>query len=295
MKFLRKEKLQSFFTGPVIVSLIILLTILCMAVFAPLIATHDPNKINITSVLKPPSPEYILGTDNSGRDLFSRLVYGSRVSILSSFGVVLISAVIGIPVGLISGYYGGKLDKILMRISDVVLSFPALLLAFVFVSAFGRGIMNAVVALGIIYIPMVLRLTRSLVLMEKNKVYVEAARSIGYSNGSIMVHQILPNCISTLVVQLMLDIGYAILDLASMSFLGLGVQPPTADWGAMLEEGRIVITTSPLVALAPGLMIIITIVALNIFGDGVQGYLDPNRRKLPSRRKFMKMVGAVHE
>lgn len=292
MKKSTKEKLKSFFTVPVCISLILLLLVILMAVFANQLATHDPNALDIANMLSRPSPEHLLGTDKTGRDLFSRLVIGSRITILSAFGVVLISAIIGIPYGMIAGYYGGFVDKMLMRISDVILSFPSLLLAFVFVSAFGRGVINAVLALGIVYVPMLAKLTRSMVLVEKNKVYVEAAKSIGYSNLHIMVVEILPNCLATIVVQLTLDIGYAILDLAAMSFLGLGVQPPTADWGAMLEDGRIVITKSPLVALAPGIMIVITVVAINIFGDATRAYLDPAQRKLPSLRKFKKMVGA---
>jgi peptide/nickel transport system permease protein len=272
-----------------------MICVILIALFADKIATHDPNKLDITSMLKAPSAEHILGTDKTGRDLFSRLVIGSRVTILSAFGVVLIAAVVGIPFGMIAGYFGGFIDKLLMRISDVILSFPSLLLAFLFVAAFGRGVTNAVFALGIVYIPMLAKLARSLVLVEKNKVYVEAAHSVGFSNLTILATQILPNCIATLIVQMTLDIGYAILDLAAMSFLGLGVQPPTADWGAMLEDGRIVITTSPLVALAPGIMIIITVVALNIFGDGVRAFLDPAQRKLPSRRKFKQMVGELNE
>ncbi len=292
MKASTKRKLKSFFTPPVIVSAIILLLIIAMAVFANQLATRDPNALDIANMLAKPSSEHLLGTDKTGRDLFSRLVIGSRITILSAFGVVLISAIIGIPYGMAAGYYGGRIDKILMRVSDVILSFPSLLLAFVFVSAFGRGVVNAVLALGIVYVPMLAKLTRSMVLVEKNKVYVEAARSIGYSNLHIMLREILPNCMATIVVQLTLDIGYAILDLAAMSFLGLGVQPPTADWGAMLEDGRIVITRSPLVSLAPGIMIVITVVAINVFGDGVRAFLDPMQRKLPSFKKFKLMVGA---
>lgn len=287
----RKEKLRSFFTLPVIISSVILILIILSSVFADLIAQYNPNDVDIFSILTKPSAEHLLGTDKTGRDIFSRLLYGGRMTLLSALGVIAISVIIGVPVGLFSGYYGGFVDKILMRVSDIILAFPSLLLAFVFVSAFGRGIINAVIALGIIYVPMLAKLTRSLVLVEKNKVYVEASNSIGYSDLNIMFKQILPNCISTLLVQLTLDIGYAILDLASMSFLGLGVQPPTSDWGAMLDEGRIVLTISPIASLAPGALIIITVVALNIFGDGVRAYLDPQQRKLPSMRRFKKMVG----
>jgi peptide/nickel transport system permease protein len=295
MKASTTRKLKSFFTAPMIVSLLILAFIIFLAAFAERIAPHDPNELDLTSMLAKPSADHLLGADKTGRDLFSRLIFGSRITILSAFSVVIISALVGIPFGMAAGYYGGAVDKILMRVSDVILSFPSLLLAFVFVAAFGRGMINAILALGIVYVPMLAKLARSMVLVEKNKVYVEAARSIGYSNITIMVAEILPNCIATLLVQMTLDIGYAILDLAAMSFLGLGVQPPTADWGAMLADGRIVITIAPLVSLAPGIMIIVTVVALNIFGDGVRSYFDPSQRKLPSYRKFKKLAAAENE
>ena len=290
-----KRKLKSFFTVPLIISMVILLGILIMALFAEMLAPYDPNALDLAHMLEGSSMAHLLGTDKTGRDLLSRLIIGSQATILSAFGVVFISAVIGIPFGLLAGYYGKWIDMILMRVSDIILAFPSLLLAFIFVSAFGRGMFNSVLALGIVYVPMLAKLTRSMVMVEKNKVYVEAAHSIGYSNLNIMIRQILPNCIGILIVQMTLDLGYAILDLAGLSFLGLGVQPPTADWGAMLEDGRIVITSAPLVSIAPGIMIIITVVALNIFSDGVRSYLDPSQRKLPSMRKFKKMVGAENE
>lgn len=282
---------KAFFSIPMVLSMVVLLAILFMALFAEQIAPYDPNTLDLANMLKGPSLQHLLGTDKTGRDLLSRLIIGSRTTILCAFGVVFISAVIGIPFGMLAGYYGKTIDLVLMRVSDVILAFPSLLLAFIFVSAFGRGAFNSVLALGIVYVPMLAKLTRSMVLVEKNKIYVEAAHSIGYSDMTIMVRQILPNCIETLIVQMTLDIGYAILDLAGMSFLGLGVQPPTADWGAMLEDGRIVITSAPLVSIAPGIMIIITVVALNIFSDGVRSYLDPSQRRLPSMRKFRRMVG----
>jgi peptide/nickel transport system permease protein len=292
MKASTKRKIKRFFSVPMIISIVVMFFILFLAAAGGKIATHDPNELDLTALLAKPSADHLLGTDKTGRDLFSRLVFGSRITILSAFCVVIISALIGIPFGLTAGYFGGILDKIFMRISDVILSFPSLLLAFVFVAAFGRGVINAVLALGIVYVPMLAKLARSMVLVEKNKVYVEAARSIGYSDFQIMVGEILPNCIAVLVIQMTLDVGYAILDLAAMSFLGLGVQPPTADWGAMLADGRIVITTSPLVSLAPGIMIIVTVTALNIFGDGVRIYFDPSQRRLPSFRKFKKMAAS---
>lgn len=287
----RKEKLKSLFTVPVIVSLLILLIVILSSVFAGVLTKYDPNEVDISNILAKSSSMHLLGTDKTGRDIFARVLYGGRMTLLSALGVVLISVIIGVPIGVLSGYYGGLLDKLLMRTADIILAFPSLLLAFVFVSAFGRGIGNAILALGIVYVPMLAKLTRSLVLVEKNKVYVEASKSIGYSNFNIMFSQILPNCVSILLVQLTLDIGYAILDLASMSFLGLGVQPPTSDWGAMLDEGRIVLMVSPMAALAPGVMIVVTVVALNILGDGVRSYLDPQQRKLPPIRKWKRQIG----
>lgn len=293
MKNKKEKKLGKLFTPSVIISLTVLVIILVCVCFADVLAQYDPNELDIANMLKGPSAEHWLGTDKTGRDILSRLLYGGRTSLLGALGVVGISIVIGVPIGLLSGYHGGKLDSILMRICDVIVSFPALLLAFVFVAAFGRGLFNAILALGIIYIPMLAKLTRSLVLVEKNKTYVEAAKSIGFSDMRILFSQILPNCISTMMVELTLDLGYAILDLASMSFLGLGVQPPTSDWGAMLEEGRIYLTTSPLCAIAPGIMIIVTVIALNIFSDGIQGYLDPSQRKLPSIRSYRKLMAKL--
>lgn len=290
---IKEKKTGKLFTPSVVISLAVLVLILAGVCLANVIAQYDPNELDLANMLKGPSADHWLGTDKTGRDIFSRLLYGGRTSLLGALGVVGISIVIGVPIGLFSGYHGGKLDAVLMRICDVIVSFPALLLAFVFVAAFGRGLFNAVLALGIIYIPMLAKLTRSLVLVEKNKTYVEAARSIGFSDSRILFSQILPNCVSTMMVELTLDLGYAILDLASMSFLGLGVQPPTSDWGAMLEEGRIYITTSPLCAIAPGIMIIISVIALNIFSDGIQGYLDPSQRKLPSIKSYRRIMAKM--
>lgn len=284
-----------FFTIPVVISLAILLVFIFCIVFAPLVTPIDPNKLDLANLLKDPSPEHLLGTDKTGRDIFARILYGGRTSLISAFGVVGISVVIGIPIGLLSGYYGGILDNILMRICDIVVSFPALLLAFIFVAAFGRGLTNAVIALGIVYVPMLAKLTRSLMLVEKNKTYVEAAHSIGYSDRKIIFEEIFPNCISSILVQLTLDLGYAILDMASMSFLGLGVQPPTSDWGYMLEENRAFLTTKPLMAIVPGIAIIVFVVSLNIFTDGIQTYLDPSRRKMPPMKKFKKRMGMSDE
>ena len=283
-----KEK-GKLFTIPVIISLIILVIIVFSTVLASVLAPYDPDSVDLLHVFQGVSREHLLGTDKTGRDIFSRLLFGGRTTLLGALGIVGISIIIGIPLGLVSGYYGGKLDKVIMRITDIIISIPPLLLAFIFVAAVGRGFGKAVWALGIIYVPMLSRLTRSLVLVEKNKTYVEAAKSIGYNDIRIIFGHILPNCVSTLLVQLTLDVASAILDLAAMSFLGLGVQAPQSDWGAMLEEGRIYLTTYPLQAIAPGIVMSITVITLNIFVDGVQRYLNPMERKLPSYKKLVKM------
>ncbi|MDR2784676.1 MAG: ABC transporter permease [Treponema sp.] len=278
----------SSFPLPMLVSGFILLVIILCCVFAPILAPYTESAQDLSSSLAPPSPRHILGADKIGRDLYSRLLYGGRVTLLSALGVVLLSVIIAVPLGLFSGYYGGRIDSIVGRFCDVLLSFPSLLLAFIFVAAMGRGITNAVVALGIVYVPMLTRLVRSLTLVEKTKTYVEAAESIGFSRFYIMFRHIFPNCVDTVVVQLTLDLAYAVLDLAALSFLGLGVRPPTADWGAMLDEGRNFLLQSPLLALAPGAAIVITVVSLNIFCDCVSQYMDPQGRALPSFEKMEK-------
>ncbi len=278
----------SVFTVPMAIALGVLVLVILCCIFAPMISPYSPTEQNLSQALAQPGGGHLLGTDNVGRDLLTRLFYGGRTTLLSALGVVALSMVIGIPLGLISGYFGGWMDTVIGRICDVVLSFPSLLLAFVFVAGFGRGVSNSIIALGIVYVPMLVRLVRSLTLVEKNKTYVEAAMSIGYSDMRIMFCHILPNCISTVTVQVTLDLAYAILDLASLSFLGLGVQPPTADWGAMLDEGRNFLLRNPLLALAPGFAIIVTVVALNIFSDGLHQYFEPVQRKLPSFKKYEK-------
>jgi peptide/nickel transport system permease protein len=274
------------FQPVMIASGVLLGSIILACVFAPLISSYGPNDQNLEESLAMPSGAHLLGTDRMGRDLFTRILYGGQVTLTSALGVVLLSAAIGIPLGLFCGYFGGWLDAVMGRICDVLLSFPTLLLAFVLVAGFGRSLGNAVVAMGIMYVPMLMRLVRSLTLVEKNKVYIEASKSIGYSSPRILFVHIFPNCVSTILVQLALDIGYAILGLASLSFIGLGVQPPTADWGAMLDEGRSFLMINPLLALAPGGIIVLTVLSLNLFCDGIQQYLDPTERVLPTFEKY---------
>jgi peptide/nickel transport system permease protein len=283
-----KKTEGTFFTPSLLVSGSVLLLIILCCVLAPLIAPYGESEQDLAASLAPVSAEHLLGADKMGRDLFSRLLYGGRVTLISALGVVLLSVLIGAPLGLFSGFYGGKFDSIVGRFCDVLLSFPSLLLAFLFVAALGRGITSAVIALGIVYVPMLTRLVRSLTLVEKTKTYVEAAESVGFSRPYILFRHILPNCVYTVLVQLTMDLAYAILDLAALSFIGLGVSPPTADWGAMLQEGRNFLLQSPLLALAPGAAIVVTVIDLNIFSDCITQYFDPQARVLPSFEKMEK-------
>jgi len=283
----------TFFTPAFIVSGFLLFLVVFCCICAPFFSPYGESEQDLSASLAPPSSEHILGADKMGRDLFSRLLYGGRVTLISALGVVFLSVIIGAPLGLFSGFYGGKFDSVVCRCCDVLLSFPSLLLAFLFVTALGRGITGAVTALGIVYVPMITRLVRSLTMVEKNKTYVEAAESVGFSRPYILFRHILPNCVYTVLVQLTLDLAYAILDLAALSFIGLGVSPPTADWGAMLQEGRNFLLQSPLLALAPGAAIVVTVISLNIFSDCITQYLDPQGRVLPSFEKIEKRGGII--
>jgi peptide/nickel transport system permease protein len=284
-----KVNTGTLFTIPVIVSLVVLGAILVCSVFAPLISPYEPYEQDLSVALSGPTHAHLLGADSVGRDVLTRLFYGGRTTILGALAIVLVSIMVGLPLGLFCGYYGGILDALFMRACDIVLAFPSLLLAFVLVAGLGRNMSNAIIALGIVYVPGLARLVRSLTMVEKNKVYVEALNSMCYSDARIMFVHIIPNCMSSVVVQLTLDIGYAVLDLAGMSFLGFGVQPPTADWGNMLNEGRSYLMQVPLLALAPGICIILLAVSINIFSDGLYRYLEPKQRKLPTFHQYDRM------
>ncbi len=266
------KKSQPLLTPSISIPFLILAVFVIGAIFAPFLATHDPNKLDLTNTLLMPSLDHLLGTDNEGRDIFSRLLFGFRPTLLGAIGVVGLSSIVGIFLGMVCGYFEGLIDTIVMRLWDINLSFPTLLLAFIFVACFGKSLMNVVFALGIIFMPLITRLTRSLVLTEKNKTYVEAARSLGYSHLRILFVHIFPNCIQTILVQVAISLANAILDLSALSFLGLGVQPPTADWAVMLQEGKASFLSNPVVVLAPGIAIVLVIVSINILSDGFNTY-----------------------
>lgn len=266
------KKSQLLLTPSIIIPFLILAVFVTGAIFAPFLATHDPNKLDLANALLMPSRDHLLGTDNEGRDIFSRLLFGFRPTLLGAIGVVGLASIAGIFLGMVCGYFEGLIDTIVMRLWDINLAFPTLLLAFIFVACFGKSLMNVVFALGIIFMPLITRLTRSLVLTEKNKTYVEAARSLGYSHLRILFVHIFPNCIQTILVQVAISLANAILDLSALSFLGLGVQPPTADWAVMLQEGKAIFLSNPVVVLAPGTAIVLVIVSINILSDGFNTY-----------------------
>lgn len=244
------------------------------AILAPWIAPYNPYAVNPDRLLEFPSPEYVLGTDHLGRDVFSRVVYGAQISLVIGILVTAIALVAGMTLGIASGYIGGQVDNIIMRICDILLAFPGILLALAIISALGLGLYNVMIAVGVWSIPVFTRVIRSAILTVKEEVYVLAAKGIGETDMSIVLRYILPNCISPIIVQTTLRIGTVILVSASLSFLGLGVQPPTAEWGVMCSEARQFLQVAPHLATFPGLAILFVVVGFNLFGDGLRDVLD---------------------
>jgi peptide/nickel transport system permease protein len=258
--------------------LVIILLLALAALLAPWIAPQDPYQQISSEAMQPPSWQHLFGTDNVGRDTLSRVIYGARVSLFVGVTSMFLAAGIGVPLGLLAGYFGGWLDTVTMRAMDTLLAFPALLLAIFIVAVLGPSLSNAIFAVGIIYIPAFARLTRANVLSLREKEFVEAARCLGASDGRIMQHSILPNCASSLIVQFTLGVGYAMLIEAGLSFLGLGVQPPTPAWGQMVGLARDFITIAPWLITYPGLAIFIAVLSFNFLGDGLREATDPRLR-----------------
>ena len=261
-----------------IIGLAILIPLLLMT-FLPFVLAGDPNAQNLSLSLKPPTGELLLGTDKLGRDVWARIVYGAAPTLLGAMVVVVISGVIGIPLGLVAGFYGGRVDTVIMRILDALLAFPALLLAILVVATFGRGLTTVVIALGVIYVPAMARLVRSVTLVHARLAYVDAGRALGYSDTRIMLRHILPNLVAAVVVQSTIDLAYAILDIAALSFLGLGQQPPDPDWGSMLADARSYLLQDPWPAMSAGVAIMLAVVSVNLVGDGLRSQLDPRERE----------------
>jgi len=263
--------------GAVVGAVIVLLVIL-MAIFAPWIAPHDPYEMYMDNLLANPSSKFLMGTDQYGRDTLSRIIWGARISLQVGILANLFAVSFGMVIGLAAGYYGGLFDLIIMRVMDMIFAFPGLLLALAIIGIIGkRSLTWVMLALAIVWIPMYARLIRGNVLSAKENVYVEAARVIGQSNGKIMWRHILPNTVSPVIVVVTLCIGVAIRNAAGLSFLGMGVQPPTASWGNMLLDAQslTILENMPWLWAPPGFAILITVLAINFIGDGLRDALDP--------------------
>jgi peptide/nickel transport system permease protein len=254
---------------------VLIIIYVASAVGAPLLFRGNPSTPNLINSLEPPSMKDPLGTDELGRSILGRIIYGSRVSLMIAVGVVFVGMVCGIPLGLISGYYGGKIDFLIQRATDTMLAFPGFLLALALVAVLGVGIENTVISIGISMIPMYIRLVRGCVLTVREEVYVEAARAVGTRDAVILLRHILPNVMVPITVQTSLSMGTAILFAAGLGFLGIGVQPPTPEWGAMLGSARSYLFHAPHVATFPGIAIFLAVLSFNLLGDGLRDALDP--------------------
>jgi peptide/nickel transport system permease protein len=248
---------------------VVIALLVVMALLAPWVAPHDPDAIDLGNSLGPVSAAHPFGTDNSGRDIFSRIIAGSRLSLLGPLLVVVLSTAVGVPLGLFAGYRGGRVDAVLTRLWDLMFAFPPLLLAIVIIATFGAGFKTAVIAIAITYVPLLARVVRGVVLSERSKPYVEACLVQGFGGLRTAMAHVLPNVAPTIAAQSTLNFGFALLDLAGLAFLGLGVQPPTADWGAMLAEGRDSFLLAANEVIAASLAITVSVVAFNVVGDAI--------------------------
>jgi peptide/nickel transport system permease protein len=262
-----------------VVGLGLIVIFVLTAVLAPLIAPHDPIALGLGQQLKPPSLAYPLGTDELGRDLLSRLLWGARYTLLITLGAVALAVVVGTASGMYSGFRGGWSDTLIMRIMDVLLAMPGFLLAIAIIAALGVGMVNVIIAVGIHAVPAFARVVRGATLSVKQQEYVLAARALGSPEGTIMWRHVLPNVTPPLLVQTTLQLATAILTASGLSFLGLGPQPPTPEWGAMLSTGRSYITSNPQLTTIPGLAILLVALGFNMLGDGLRDALDPRLRR----------------
>ncbi|HHY31800.1 MAG TPA: ABC transporter permease [Firmicutes bacterium] len=258
---------------------VLVLLLAAVAIAAPYLAPYDPLAPSLEDRLSPPSVLHWLGTDDLGRDILSRIIYGARASLQVGILAVAFALAAGAVLGIVAGYYGGLMDNLIMRVMDVMLAFPGVLLAIAVVAIMGPSLGNAMVAIGIVSIPVYARIVRSSTLQVKASEYLEAARALGASDLRIILRHVLPNCMAPLIVQATLGIATAILDAAGLSFLGLGAQPPTPEWGAMLSGGRAFLRVAPWVTAFPGIAIVLLVMGFNMFGDGLRDALDPRLKQ----------------
>ena len=287
---IRRRQLKEFWfyfsqNRGAVIGLGVFVLLVLTAIFAPLIAPHEPTQQYRDALLVPPIWQdagragFLLGTDAVGRDMLSRLIYGAQYSLFIGIVVVAIALTGGIFIGLLAGFYGGWVDTVIMRVMDVILAFPSLLLALVLVAVLGPGLTNAMIAIAIVYQPHFARLTRAAVMGEKAREYVTAAKVAGASNLRLMFKTILPNCLAPLIVQATLGFSRAVLDSAALGFLGMGAQPPASEWGTMLAEAREFILRAWWVVTFPGLAILVSVLAINLMGDGLRDALDPKLKR----------------
>ncbi len=262
-----------------LLGLALIIIMILVVTFADFIAPYGFDDQDYMSTMLPPSLEHLCGTDNVGRDIFSRLLFGGRVSLTIGIISVGIGLIVGGAMGAIAGYYGGKLDNFLMRIIDILMAIPSVILAISICAALGPGLVNTMIAVGISSIPNYARILRSSILSIKQQEYVEAARAIGASNNRIIGKHIVPNSLSGLIVQASMGVGRAIISAASMSFIGLGIQPPNPEWGAMLSAGRTYFQNYPHMVLFPGIAIFLAVLSMNLIGDGLRDALDPRLKR----------------
>lgn len=259
--------------------LVLVCVMVLLAIFAPILAQHNPNEMEMNAtLLKPGEAGHLLGTDNYGRDLFSRIVYGARISLIVGMGAVAVGAVVGILLGLIAGYFGGILDSVIMRLMDALAAFPFILLAITLMTVLGTGLTNVIIAVGIGNIPGFARMIRGQVLGVKEELFIEVTESLGASKWRILFRHVLPNCLTPIIVYATMSVAGAIISEAALSFLGLGIQPPTASWGNILKEGKDFLVIAPHIAVFSGLAILLSVLGLNLFGDGLRDALDPKTK-----------------
>ena len=264
-----------------VIGVAVVAVLVIAAFFAPYITPYPQDAlhgINFAEKLKPPSLEHLFGADALGRDIFTRVVFGARMSLKIGLTVILLSLAIGVPLGLIAGFFGGKIDEIIMRLTDMFLAFPPILLPLAIAAALGASIINAMIAIAISWFPWYVRLIRAQVLTVKEELYVESARSIGVSRPLIICRHILPNVLSPVIIQASMDMGYAILMAASLSFIGVGAKPPTVEWGLMITAARAYFLDYWWTVTFPGLAIFVSVLAFNLVGDGLRDILDPKIR-----------------